>query len=320
MHDKNILITGGAGFLASNLARKLLEENNITLFVKPNTDKYRIQDIIDHKNLTIIEGNLLDNELLQKIIKDKDYLFHFAWQTDLKKSMAQPSKDLQEDIGGLIILLETCKQINQSIKIIFTSAVTVIGDASQLPSNENEQENPLSVYDLHKLMAEKYLQLYYKNYKLKTCSLRLSNVFGEYQKIDNPNRGVLNFMIGRALRGEPLTVYGDGEFIRDYCYIQNYCDAFIAAAESPKTEGEVFVLGSGEGKTMNQVVQKIKEITEQLTTKKVEIQHIPFPEGSHQINKRNFFADHSKFTQATGWKPTISFDEGLKRTIEFYLK
>lgn len=320
MHNKNILITGGAGFLASNLARRLLDNNKITLFVKPNTDKYKIQSITTHKNITIVEGDLSDKEFLQKLIKDKDYLFHFAWQTDLKKSMAQPSKDLQEDIGGLINLLESCRQINPSIKIIFTSAVTVIGEAIKISSNENEKELPLSIYEANKLAAEKYLYLYYKNYNLKTCSLRLSNVFGEYQKIDNPNRGVLNFMIGRALRGEPLTVYGDGEFIRDYCYVQNYCDAFIATAESSNTNGEVFVLGSGEGKTMNEVVEKIKEIVEQLTNKKVEIQHIPFPEGSHQINKRNFIADHGKFTKATGWIPKISFEEGLKRTIQFYTK
>ncbi|MEK6871372.1 MAG: GDP-mannose 4,6-dehydratase [Nanoarchaeota archaeon] len=320
MHNKNILITGGAGFIASNLTRKIIHDNKITLFVKPQTDLQRILDIKNHVNIKIIYGNLTDKELLTKIIQDKDYLFHFAWQTDLKKSMLNPVQDLQQDIISLIQVLEICKNINPAIKIIFTSAVTVIGEASKIPSNEEEKENPLSVYDLHKLIAEKYLQLYYKNYKIKSCSLRLSNVFGEYQKIDNPNRGVLNFMIGRALRNEPLTVYGDGEFIRDYCYVQNYVDAFIAAATHENTDGEVFVLGSGQGKTMNQVVEKIKEIVEELTTKKVTIQHIPFPEGDHRINKRNFIVDHSKFSKATGWQPQISFENGLRKTIEFYLK
>ena len=147
----------------------------------------------------------------------------------------------------------------------------------------------------------------------------MSNVFGEYQRIDNPARGVLNFMIGRALRGEPLTVHGTGDFVRDYTYVQNYIDAFILAAISEKTNGEVFNLGSGEGRTFNEVVEKIKKIVEATTSKNVTIIHIPFPGGENEINKRNEIVDFSKFKQATGWFPKISFDNGLEKTIGFYV-
>ena len=318
LKHKKILITGG-GFLGSNLARRLLDEGNeITLFFRANTDLSRIKDIIGNRNLKLVDGSLLDKEDIKKAIKNKDYLFHFAWQTDLKKSMEKPVEDLNNDVLGLVNILETCKEFNREIKIIFASAVTVIGNASKLPSNEYEEENPLSVYDLHKLIAEKYLQFYYKSFEIKSCVLRLSNVFGEHQKIDNPNRGVLNFMIGKSLRGEPLTVYGDGKWIRDYCYVQNYIDAFILAAESGNTNGEIYVLGSGEGRTFNEAVEKIKSIVESLTGKKVFIEHVPFPESEHEINKRNFIADYSKFNSATNWLPKISFEEGLRKTIEFY--
>lgn len=127
-------------------------------------------------------------------------------------------------------------------------------------------------------------------------------------------------MIGRALRGEPLTVHGEGDFIRDYCYVQNYVDAFIVTALSENTNGQVYILGTGEGRTFNEVVEKIKKITEPLIDKPVTITHIPFPEGEHKINKRDFIADYSKLREATGWIPKISFEEGLKRTIEFYIK
>lgn len=322
MQNKNILIIGGAGFLGGNLVRRLLYKNKIAVLVKPNTDLWRIKDIKSHKNLEIIKDNLSNREILQKILEDKDYLFHFAWQTDLKKSMENPLWDLQEDLGGLINILEICKKnenIKNKIKIIFTSTVTVIGESSKLPSNETEAENPLSVYDINKLVAEKYLQVYYKNYNIKSCILRLSNVFGEYQKIDNPNRGVLNFMIGKALRNEPLTVYGDGNWIRDYCYVQNYIDAFILAAESEKTNGEVYVLGFGVGKSFNEAVEKIKEVTKDLTGKNINVEHVSFPKNEHKINKRNFIADFSKFKRDTGWVPKISFDEGIKKTIGFYV-
>lgn len=316
LKNKKILITGGAGFLGSNLARRLLKDNEVNLFIKPNTDLWRIQDIKD--KVKIIEGDLLGKSLVEKILTDKDYVFHFAWQTDLKKSMENPLDDLNEDIGGLLKILEICKKYNNKVKIIFSSTVTVIGTPRKIPVNEDEKENPLSIYDINKLMAEKYLKMYYKNYGINSCILRLSNVFGEFQKIDNPNRGILNFMIGKALRNEDLTIYGKGDFIRDYCYVQNYVDAFVLAAESNKTNGEVFVLGSGEGKTFLEVVSRIKEIVENLSNKKLIIKHIPFSEGENKINKRNFIADFSKFNKAVGWNPEIGFEEGLRKTIEFY--
>ncbi|PIN90868.1 hypothetical protein COU60_00805 [Candidatus Pacearchaeota archaeon CG10_big_fil_rev_8_21_14_0_10_34_76] len=317
LKDKKILITGGLGFIGSNLARRAVEEGaEVTLFVRSGKSLENIQDI--KEKVSVIEGEISKNEDLEKAVKDKNYIFHFAWQTDLKKSMANPEEDISEDLVGVIKLLEVCKNHNKDAKIIFASSVTVIGETDKLSPNELDKENPLSIYEANKLIAEKYLKIYYDVHGIKSTVLRISNVFGERQRIDNPNRGILNFMIGRALRGEDLTVYGDGEFVRDYCYIQNYMDAFILSAISDKTNGEVFTLGSGEGRTFNEVVRKIKEIVEEMSGKNVKITHVPFPEGENKINKRNFIADFSKFTKSTGWKPEISFENGLRRTIEFY--
>ncbi len=318
MRGKKVLITGGAGFVGSNLCERLVKlDASVSIFVLPKENLERIEKIKD--KIEIIKGNLLNEKDIGKAIEGKDYLFHIAWQTDLKKSMGYPKKDVENDLVGLVNILEICRRNNPNIKIIFASTVTVVGSVDKIPCNEELKENPSSVYDIHKLFAEKYLQMYFEINGLKTCVLRLSNVFGEGQRIDNPNRGVLNFMIGRALRGEELTVYGKGDFIRDYNYIQNYVDAFILAAQSKNTNGQVFVLGSGQGKTFNEVVEKIKEIVENLTEKDVKIIHVPFPEGSHKINKRDFIADFSKFNSATGWEPRVGFEEGLKKTIEFYI-
>ena len=318
LKDKKVLITGGCGFIGSNLTRRLVNDGaKVTLFVRSGKNKELIKDV--ESKIEIVEGDVLDLNCIKKAIKDKDFLYHLAWQTDLKKSMLQPGEDLKNDCLGLINILEACKTENPSIKIIFTSTTTVIGITDKIPANESNETNPLSIYEANKLLAEKYLYVYSKIHKLKTTVLRLSNVFGEGQKIDNPNRGVLNFMIGKALRNEPLTVYGTGNFIRDYCYVQNYVDAFILATKD-ETNGNVYVLGSGEGLTFNDVVKKVKEITEKLTGKKVEITHIAWPEEDNPINKRNFIADYGKFNKATGWKPRVSFEEGLKRTIKYYTK
>ena len=317
MKEKNVLIVGGGGFIGSNLARKLLELG-ANVFIITRKEKSRENFFGIESKITFLEGDLTDEEFVSESLNGKDFLFHLAWQTDLKKSMANPQEDVKNDIGGLLNILESCR--NKNAKIIFASAVTVAGKTENLSPTEEFPENPVSIYEVNKLIAEKYLKMYYSVYGINSCVLRLSNVFGEFQRIDNPSRGVLNFMIGRALRGEKLTVYGKGDFIRDYCYVQNYIDAFLLAAMSEKTNGQVFILGSGEGRTMNEVVEKIKEIVESLTNENVEISHVEFPKGESEINKRNFIANYSKFKAATGWFPKISFDDGLRKTIEFYLK
>src|SRR3989344_3318116 len=241
---RKVLITGGCGFLGNNLVRRLiLQGASVTIFVRNGKECKNLKDI--QKKVKILEGDLLKEEEVIKAITGQEYLFHLAWQTDLKQSMQHPQQDLQQDGIGLINLLEASRKHNPSLKIIFTSTVTVIGITQEIPSNEEEKLNPLSAYDVHKLLGEFYLSMYFQAYGLKTVSLRLANIFGEYQSIDNPNRGVLNFMIGRALKGEKMTVYGKGEFIRDYSYVQNIVDAFLLAAASDKVHGQTFVLGSG---------------------------------------------------------------------------
>src|SRR3989338_10485212 len=193
---KRVLITGGCGFLGSNLARRLINDGaKVSLFVRPGKNKDNILDIVD--KVEIIEGSLLNEKDYANMLKEKDFLFHFAWQTDLKASMQHPQEDVSSDIISLLNILEFCRKENPSIKIIFPSTTTVIGIPENIPSDESATERPLSIYEVNKLTAEKYLQMYSTVYGLKTVTLRLSNVFGEYQRIDNPGRGVLNFMIGR---------------------------------------------------------------------------------------------------------------------------
>ncbi|MBI4116575.1 SDR family NAD(P)-dependent oxidoreductase [Candidatus Pacearchaeota archaeon] len=319
MSGKKALITGGCGFLGSNLARRLLELG-VDVFIISRNGKSRENLKGVESKIKFLEGDLTDDSFVSESLEEKDYLFHLAWQTDLKKSMSNPQEDIKNDIIGLLNILESCRKKNPGIKVIFTSTVTVVGKTENLSPAEDSPENPVSVYELNKLIAEKYLKMYYSVYGINYCVLRLSNVFGEFQSIDNPSRGVLNFMIGRALRGEILTVYGKGDFIRDYSYVQNYVDAFILAAISEKTNGEFYVLGSGEGKTMNEVVDNIKKIVEDSSNKSVAITHVEFPGDESEINKRNFVADYSKFKTATGWFPKISFGDGLRKTIKFYLR
>ena len=156
MAGKKVLITGGAGFIGSNLAERLIGLGaEVSIFVLPDENLERVEEM--KEKIKIIQGNLKNEIDICEAIKEKNYLFHLAWQTDLKKSMAQPQEDLKNDISGLINILECCKKINPEIKIVFASTVTVVGLTDKLPVNEGVSENPLSVYESNKLIAEKYL-------------------------------------------------------------------------------------------------------------------------------------------------------------------
>ena len=322
IRGKKVLITGGAGFLGSSLAERLVKLGaEVNVLIKSGTDVSRLKNI--NEKIKIVDGDLTKKESLIEVIKEKDFLFHLAWQTDLKKSNTEPQKDISQDLIGLVNILETCKEHNQKIKIIFSSTVTIIGDVNEIPVDEFHEEKPISIYDVNKFVGEKYLFNYYKNYGIKFCVLRLSNVFGEKQKIDNPSRGILNFMIGKAIRGESLTVYGKGDFIRDYTYSEDYVDAFILSAVSKNTNGEIFILGSEQGRTFNSVVETIKKIGEEITKKEIAIIHIEPPNqqrGEEKINNRNFIANSERFKKATGWFAKTNFEEGVKKTFEYHYR
>jgi len=317
MRKKSAVISGGCGFLGSNLANRLVNNDyEVTLVITPRKNRQNIASI--EKQVEVVEMEINQNSYFRDLIKDKDYFFHFAWQTDLIKSMQNPKRDIMRDLGGLVNLLETCRKQKSDLKVIFPSTVTVVGNVQKIPSNEGERANPLSIYDTNKLASEHYLKVYFETHGINFSCLRLSNVFGEMQRTDNPRRGIVNYMIGRALREEEITVYGDGKLIRDYSYVQNFIDAFILAAESKETNGETYVLGSGNGKTLNEVSSTISDLTKELIGIDVKVTHEPFPEGTHPINKRNFIADSRKFKTATGWKPKSGFEEGIRKTIDFY--
>ena len=318
MDGKNVLITGGLGLVGSALTRKLVElGNNVTIFTRSQKNLLNIEKIVDSVN--IIVADIRDSDAISEAIKEKDFIFHLAGQGSHIDSMNDPYLDLDTNCKATLYILEACKKYNLNVKIVYAGTVREAGPIKGLSAREDQKESPTSIFDIHKLTSEKYMQIYYAAYGINTTTLRLTNVYGEGNHFTDPALCIVNYFVKKALTEGELEFYGDGGPLRDYIHVEDVVNAFISAAESPSTNGEYYIIGSGEGRNFMDFLETLKNKmkAENLSLK---LNKITTPDIVEKIVQGNVIADYSKFKNATNWKSIISFEEGLQRTINFYLK
>jgi UDP-glucose 4-epimerase len=314
---KRLLITGSSGFLATNLINIL-----------KNTDCY-IRRLSRHSsgpkplNCTAhIEdsaGDISNRSVWEQALIGVDIIFHFAAQTNVHVANENPMVDLQSNVFPVLHMLETCRQKAWQPIVLYAGTATETGITSSLPVDETHPDNPVTIYDLNKLIAENYLKYYVRQGIVRGAILRLPNVYGPGPKSSNAGRGILNYMIRKALIGETLTIYGHGNYLRDYIYVEDVVRAFIEATlKIDKINGAYFFIGTGEGHTITQAANLIANRVELKTGKRADIRHIEPPSAMHPIELRNFIANPKAFIEATGWKPTYSLVEGIDQTINSY--
>jgi nucleoside-diphosphate-sugar epimerase len=313
MEDRKVLVTGGLGFVGSNLVLKLVSLGaNITIFTHTLNKLINVKEVEDR--VEIVQGDIVDFEKVSESVKGKDIVFHLAGQISHIDSMADPFLDIEVNCRGTMNVLESCRRFNDDAKVVFAGTRGEVGKPVSNPVDENHRDDPLDIYAADKLAAEKYCKIYYHVYGIPTTTLRLTNVFGPRQQMRHGKYGVLNYFIRRAMLDEPILIYGDGSTLRDYNYVENVVDAFILAAQSEKADGEVFLVGSNRGTSLKELVELIIKTVGKGTYKLV-----PYPDN---INRRleigDFVVNYSKINKLLGWYPKISLEEGLKRTVEFY--
>ncbi len=318
---RRVLITGGLGFIGSNLAARCVELGAAVTLVSrsltrsANAAAIRSRVRIEPLDLAARDGA---RAKLAALLDGQDAIFHLAASTSHIDSMRDPLADLDANCATTLNLLEAARVAAPGAAIVMTGTVTQAGLVAALPAGEDAPDWPLSIYDAHKLTCEKYLYLYGRSYGLRTTTLRLANVFGERQSLDNPRRGILNYMLGRALRGEPLAIYEPGDFVRDYSHVQNAVDALLACACSPRAAGRSYVFGSGVGLRFDHAVARLlRELREQ-TGIEARVERVPWPAGEKRIDAGDFVADASRLRAETGWSPRLSFEQGLERMVRFY--
>ena len=307
MKTKNVVVTGGMGFIGSHLAEKLLEDNEVTIIDNESTGKIEnIRHLLDHKNLTVIKGSIVDLNLIE-IFKDKDYVFHLAAIPSVPRSVKDPFSSNNSNVTGTLNVLIAAKDAGIK-KVIFSSSSSVYGDTPTLPKREDMPINPMSPYAITKATGEMYCGVFQDLYGLPTVSLRYFNVFGPRQDPNSQYAAVIPKFITAILNDESPVIYGDGEQSRDFTFVKNVVDANILSCESKKTG--IFNIACGRRITINQLADYINEILGK------EIKSIHAEPRPGDI--KHSLADISK-AKEFGYNPIDDFKNELKTVAEWFL-
>lgn len=315
--SKKIVITGGLGFLGSNLAHRLSALGAKTTLVDcllkvHGGNPFNFKGI---RNSQWIKGDIRNSNLMAKVLKGQDVLFNIAAQTSHTDSMQNPFLDVDINTKGQINLLETCRRVNPGIRIVYCSTRAIYGSANKRVIDEETLPNPLDIYSADKYAGENYHKIYAKVFGLNATILRVANGYGPRAQMQQPSFGILNWFTRLAIDDQEIKIFGDGKQVRDYAYVSDIVEAFLMAAASQDVKGEIFNVGSGRGVPLIDIVKKIVK-----TAGKGKIMHVPWPETNKKIDVGDFIADVRKIRKKLGWQVKVKLEEGLQETIGFYEK
>ncbi len=296
------LISGATGLIGSAFMDKYDSkfQEIYTLGRHPSNSLNHIQfDLSDPQNIPL---------------PDFDVFFHFAAQTSSHGSEVDVLNDLKTNILGLTFLLELFKGFNIQPIVILASTATQVGFTNEKDEHDfSAPDNPITFYDLSKLTAEKYLLRYVEHQWISGCSLRLCNVFGGAREYGAQDRGIIDKMFTKALNGEKITLYGEGNYLRDYIYIEDVIDAFWQAFICIKnTNGKIFYIGSGKAITLKDAFLLTQKIASEVNPNQQTLDSVPSPSTSSLMESRSFIADNSSFVKATSWVPQYDLEQGLR--------
>lgn len=314
----NVLITGGLGFIGSNLARKLCRQGaKVTiidsLFADYGGNQFNIADIASNVDIHYLD--IRNTDELKKLIIGKDFIFNLAAQSSHMGSMLDPIADLEINVTALVSMLELCKKFNPNVKVVHASTRQIYGSPDYLPVKESHPIRPVDVNGVNKSAAEQYLMLYNKVYDLRSCSLRLTNTYGPGMRVKDAKQTFLGIWIKSVLEHKPFSIYGDGLQVRDFNYVDDCSDAFILCAYNEISNGKVYNLG---GTPSIELKALAKIITSLGFGGSYEF--IPFPSSQKAIDIGDYSADISLIQADLKWFPSVELNDGLTNALAYYDK
>ncbi len=313
---KKVLVTGGLGFIGSNLSARLVELGARVAIVdnmmpRLGGNLFNVREIMDHIQINF--SDVRDEHSMDYLVKDQNFIFHLAGQVNHVDSIRNPIQDLDINCRGTLVLLESCRKYNREVKVIFSGTRGEYGASVKLPVGEDHPTNPKGIYAVTNLSAEKMVLVYDDVHKISGTCLRITNTYGPRHQMAHDEYGVLNWFIRKAIDNEVLPVFGDGHILRDFLYVDDLVDCFLQVATCPAAYGEVFNVGTGIPISFIDLAKKIVEVA---GTGKAAFAE--FTKERKEVEPGDYYTDISKIKRIVGWEPKISLEEGLRRTIEFY--
>ena len=311
-----VMITGGAGFIGSNLAHQLVALGADVLIVDSLIPDYggnlfNIRDIEDCVRVNI--ADVRQESTMSYLVRHADVIFNLAGQVSHIDSMRDPYTDLEINCRSQLSILEACRRNNPKAKVVFAGTRQVYGKPDFLPVTEQHLVRPADVNGINKVAGEYYHLVYNHVFGVRACSLRLTNVYGPRQLVKHNRQGFIGWFIRLAVEDREIEIYGDGSQLRDFVYVDDAADAFLRAGALDACNGEVFNVGGTEPVSHRDLVHLLLEVA---GTGRV--RYVEWPEEKRAIDIGSFYADSSKFRAATGWRPRVQLREGLARTIAYY--
>jgi dTDP-glucose 4,6-dehydratase/UDP-glucose 4-epimerase len=314
--NKKVLITGGLGFIGSNLARALVAQGAEVTLVDSLIPQYGGNpfNVIDiREKVAVNVCDVRDPFAMSYLLNGKDYLFNLAGQTSHMDSMTDPQTDLDINAAAQLSILEACREANPVIKIVFASTRQLYGKPDYLPVDEKHPIRPVDVNGINKLAGEWYHLLYNNVYGIRACALRLTNTYGPGMRIKDARQTFLGIWVRSLIEGKSIKVFGDGMQLRDFNYVDDCVDPLLRAGATDNTNGKVYNLGSAEVVGLKALAEMMVDLGYGGT-----FELVPFPAERKVIDIGDYYSDYSLFAGETGWQPRVGLREGLLRTIEYY--
>jgi UDP-glucose 4-epimerase len=314
--QRRVMITGGLGFIGSNLARQLVDLGADVLLVDSLIPDYggnlfNVDGIESRVRINI--ADVRQPSTMQTLVRDRDVVFNLAGQVSHIDSMRDPQTDLDINCRSQLTILEACRVRNPAAKVVYAGTRQIYGRPDRLPVDESHLVRPTDINGINKAAGEQYHLVYNNVFGVRACSLRLTNVYGPRQLIRHNRQGFIGWFIRLALEGKEIQIYGDGSQIRDFVHVADVADAFLRAGASDAVNGDVFNVGGHEPTSHKDLVAMLLDAAGRGSVRFVE-----WPDEKKKIDIGSFYTDSSKFHAAVGWRPTISLKSGLVDTLAFY--
>ena len=313
---KNVLITGGLGFIGSNLAIALVRDGARVAICDAMIEGYganaeNVREI--RSDVEIHVADVRDEAAMAKRVAGREVIFHLAAQVSHVMSLSNPYPDIDINIKGTATLLEACRKRNPDALVVRSGTRGQYGRAVRLPVSEEAPADPRGLYEISQLSAEMICRTYTRIHGIRTVPLRLTNIYGPRAQMKHSHFGVVNWFVRLALEGRPIPLFGSGKILRDFVYVDDCVEALRRAAEEPSAVGEIINVGNDRASTFLEVAQILSELVPG-----TRIEFTDFTAERKAQEPGDFVSDISKIGRLLGWRPKMELREGLRRTVAFY--